>query len=307
MVLENRTIDWYELRAFAAVVRHGGVTAAAKALHASKSTVSLQISRLEMRLGTRLLERSSRRVALTREGEQVLPRVLSLLAEADDLLEEGARVRSTPRGTVRIAVTPALGAAVLERLLPVLRERHPDIFLAVVSSYDLDDLRDPAFDFAIRVGQVRDESLVAKKVGSFVRILVCAPAHPAAQFTTPETLASTDLLTFSSDAGGVGWHLQAGAEQLHLDHPARLASQDFDLLLRLARQGLGIAAVPEFMAREGIAAGHLVRVLPGWQSAPIDVMLAYRPAVSRISRVSAVLQIAQGAVAGALSDGTDVT
>ncbi|MET4736682.1 DNA-binding transcriptional LysR family regulator [Bradyrhizobium japonicum] len=196
MVFDGRTIDFMELQVFAAVARHGGVTAAADALGISKSTVSLQITRLEDRLGTRLLVRSSRRVALTREGEQVLPRVQSLLAEAENLLEEASRASAAPRGIVRIAVSPPLGGAMLELLVPALRDRYPDVSLIVVPSYEMDDLQDPSFDFAIRVGRIQDDTLIANKIGEFSRILVCAPSYPLAGANSVELLRKEDLLAF---------------------------------------------------------------------------------------------------------------
>lgn len=305
MVQKIETIDFQEFQTFAAVVRHGGITAAGTALGISKSTVSLQISRLEQRLETRLFERNSRRVALTREGEQVLPRVLSLLAEAEHLLEEAKTATTKPRGIVRIAVTPPLGGAVMERLVPMVRDKFPDVSLVVASSYDLDDLKDPSFDFAIRVGRVRDDTLVADKVGCFFRILVCAPSHPAAQFKSLDMLRGTDILTYSSRTTDVDWRLERkrGAQVATLDYQAIVASQDFDLLLRLARLGLGVAAVPDFMARSDLANGNLMEVLPDWRSPSIDVMLAFRVGVSRVSRVAAVLQEARRAVAAVLSEG----
>ncbi|WP_299177412.1 LysR family transcriptional regulator [uncultured Brevundimonas sp.] len=175
MVQEKRTIDLQELQALASVVRHGGVTAAAHSLGVSKSTVSMQVTRLEARLGVRLIERNSRRVALTREGEQLLPRIQSILADADHLLDETLRARMSPRGTVRIAAPPALCGALLEPLVSAVAERYPEIALVIEPSYDMEDVQDPAFDFAVRVGQVNDDGLISKVIGSFARILVCSP------------------------------------------------------------------------------------------------------------------------------------
>lgn len=206
MVQVKRTIDFHELRALTSVVRHGGISAAAQALGLSKSTISMQITRLEARFGVRLVERTSRRVALTREGEQLLPRVQSILAEADHLFDEALGARTSPRGTVRIAVPPALGGALLEQLVPALAERYPDIALVVAPSYDMDDVQDPAFDFAVRVGQVSDEGLVATVIGSFARILVCSPDCPAAP-SGIAMLGEMPLLAFSGTSTHIDWRL----------------------------------------------------------------------------------------------------
>lgn len=123
MVEENQTIEFRELLAFSTVIRCGGITAAANNLDLSKSTVSLQVSRLEQRLGVKLLERNSRRVALTREGTRLLPRVVSLLEEVQLLIEESKQVAGVPGGSVRIAVTPALGGVVLKNSFQACAKR----------------------------------------------------------------------------------------------------------------------------------------------------------------------------------------
>ena len=299
MVQKSRTIDLDELQVFTSVAHHGGITAAADAMGVSKSTVSHSLTRLEERLGAKLFERSSRRVALTREGAQILPRVQSLLAEADNLLEDTTRTAATPRGTVRIAVPPALGSAVLTRLVPELQRRFPDIGLVVVPRYDLDDLQDPDFDFAIRAGRVHDETLVASRLGSFSRILVSASSHPAAKARSVEDLEEFPLLGFSGRSPRVEWNLQSVSRpdrHVIIERQACLAVQDFDMLMRLVRVGHGVAEIPKFMVREELAEGRLAHVLPDWSSLPVDVMLAYRVGASRVSRVAAVLEVARDAV-----------
>jgi DNA-binding transcriptional LysR family regulator len=264
----------------------------------------MQISRLETRFGTRLLERSSRPVALTREGADILPRVQSLLAEARHLLESASEAKATPRGPVRIAVTPALGSLVLERLVPVLAERYPDITLIVIPSYGFDDMQDPAFDFAIRIGKVADEALVAQKVGRFSRVLVCAPGHPAAQARSIRDLDDLPLLASSGQTNEVRWHLEkAGSPdtRIVIERDARVVVLDFEMLCRLARQSNGVAMIPEFMVSQDLAEKRLVRVLPEWQSPPLDVLLAYRVGMTQISRVARVIDLARTAIADVLS------
>lgn len=306
MVQENGTIDLYELQAFAHVIRHNGITAAAAAMGLSKSTVSMRITRLETRLGVALLKRSSRRIALTREGERLLPRIESLLAESAYLFEEATRTRTAPRGTVRMAVTPALGGAVLEHLLPALRASHPAISLVVVPTYELNDLQDPAFDFAIRVGRIHDEGLVARKLGTFSRVLVCAPSRQVTTISSIEMLRDLPLLAFSGRTTHIDWHLQKkdGSADVVLDLEAQFSVPDFDLLLRLARLGQGIVAVPDFMVGADLEHGRLVPVLPDWRLLPLDVMLAYRAGASSLGRVAAVLEMTQLAVMKVLGTAT---
>lgn len=302
MVQDSRTIDLHELRAFASVVRHGGITAAARMHGLSKSTISMQLTRLEARLGVRLIERTSRRIALTHEGEQLLPRIQSILAEADHLLDETLRARTSPRGTVRIAVPPALGGALLEHLVPALAERYPDVTLIVQPSYDMDDVQDPAFDFAVRVGQVSDDGLVASVIGSFARILVCSSTYNAVP-SDIAMLATTPLLAFSGTSTHIDWQLHkadGSGASVTLDHASKVAVRDFDALLRLVRADQGITMVPDFMVRDDLRSRRLLHVLPEWRSPPVDVLLAYRVGAARIRRVAAVLEEARRAVIGVL-------
>jgi DNA-binding transcriptional LysR family regulator len=299
-------LDFQELRAFDAVARNKGISAAAGVLGLSKSAVSMQITRLEERLGTRLVERNSRRVALTREGEQLLPRIQSILADADQLIDETMRMRGSPRGAVRIAVPPALGAAMLERLIPSLAVRHPGISLVVAPSYDIENVQDPAIDLAVRVGRIADEGLVGEALGSFRRILVCSP-DLGIRPTNVAMLAEAPLLAFSGKSTRVDWRLRrdgAADTDVELDCEAKVSVRDFDLLLRLVRAGQGITMVPEFMVREDLARGRLRQVLPKWGSPPVEVLLAYRVGASRITRIAAVLQDVRRVVGGVLRAGT---
>lgn len=305
MVHLERTMNFDDLRVFVIVAQHGGITSGANALNVAKSNVSQSVTRLEKELGVRLFERSSRRVALTREGLQLLPRVKSLLAEAENLREEASKTKSLPRGTVRIAVPPALGCAVLERLIPQLHVRYPDIALVVASNYMMDDLQNPAFDFAIRVGDIHDKALVASKAGSFSRILVSSPQHAGFHVQSVDSLSELPLLAFSQREPRVNWTLCATSEpgrRVIVDQQAYCAVHDFEVLMRLARAGHGIAEVPEFMARKEIRQGRLQRVLPDWQSPAVDVMFAYRAGVSRISRIAAVLEVARDVTTQLLGD-----
>lgn len=302
MSQENGTINFQELRAFASVARHLGVTPAAQALRLPKSTVSLQLTRLEERLGLRLFQRNSRKVALTREGEQLLPRVQSILAEAEQLFDETARAKASPSGTVRIAVPPALGELVLDQLVPAVTERYPGISLVIQPSYDIDDVQDPSFDFAIRAGQVGDEGLVADVIGKFSRVLVASP-NLAPIPTQIQDLSHVPLFAFSGTSTHIGWVLcdPSGVERgVTLDLQARASIRDFGALIRLVRSGHGITMVPEFMVRDELAAGRLVHVLPSWRPLPVDVLLAYRVGAARISRVAAVLEEARCAVRSVL-------
>ncbi|MBL4805726.1 MAG: LysR family transcriptional regulator [Rhodobacteraceae bacterium] len=286
------------------VIYHGGITAAADKLGLSKSTVSLQISRLEKRLGVRLLERSSRRVALTREGARLLPRVRSLLEEVRLLVDDSTDAAAIPGGTVRIAVTPALGGVVLEQLIPQMRRNHPNLRLIIEPTYSFEDLQDPSFDFAIRVGRVKDENLVANHLGTFRRILVSAPGLvPQDEQSDLAAISRFPCLVFSGRSSRANWHFErVGMPDKHqtIAIESHISIKSFASLIDMAGQGLGVAYVPEFLAKREISDGKLVHCWPDWQSPAVDVLLAYRVGASKIARVEAALGEAREVVSALL-------
>lgn len=304
MVRKNRTINLNDLTAFSEVARAGGISAAGEALGVSKSTVSTQITRLEGKLGVRLLTRSSRRVALTREGQRVLPRVLSLLVEVDHLIEDIADQSSKPRGSVRIATTPAFGSFALNSLFPAVSKAYPDIRLIVSPTYSFNDLQDPTFDFAIRIGRIKDEHLVSRKVGQFRRLLVASPdyaeTHPA---TSPDDLRDQKCLMFSDRIVDHEWRVcrkDNNETQMLVPIEAAIAVRDFDPLREFARNGQGVAFLPEFLVQDDFNSGSLVDYLPDWQSLPTDVLLAYRFGATNITRVKAIVELTADILAHAL-------
>ena len=295
MVSDLRTLDFAQITSFVAVVRGGGVTAAARELGLAKSAVSKHVSRLEAVLAVKLLERSSRRVTLTREGEHLLSRLESLLAEGERLLEQAREQHGRPEGMVRIAATPDFGALVAERFFPLVVERHPGLQLVMEPAYAFADLRDPAFDLAFRVGDVHDDLLVAHELGVFHRVLVASPGYLRARpVKTLDDLARSDCLAFSGRSTQGEWTLVARKDGVAIDVAVRgkLAARSFRALLGLAERGAGVALVPDFMVGDAIAEGRLQRCLPQCSSPATPVFLTYRVGSNKIRRIRTVLELA---------------
>lgn len=245
-------------------------------------------------MAVKLLERSSRRVVLTKEGKALIPRVKSLLAKAEHLLEAAQSTKTLPRGDVRMAITPAFGEFILPHLAPRLLAEYPDIRLIVEPTYDLADLQNPNYDFAIRVGQVMDENLVARKIAGFRRILVASPEFAAQyQVNSPQDLANSPCLVFNGNAAQSQWKFENATDKITVEIDARLAAKSFSMLSALAEQGFGYAYVTDFWVAEALKTGKLVRCLPDFHSETSDILLAYRFGAQKISRVSATLDVAQ--------------
>ncbi|MEM6513974.1 MAG: LysR family transcriptional regulator [Pseudomonadota bacterium] len=293
-------MNFQELRVFCAVARAGGITSAADNLGIAKSAVSKQLSRLESRLNVKLVARSSRRVSLTREGERLLPRIESILAEGARLVEDAHEDTFRTAGTVRIAATPDFGGLVAHRFLPALVDQFPDLAVTMRLDYGFEDLQDPGIDLAIRIGRVSDERLVAHRLGEFRRIVAASPIYlQRNNLQHPHDLASVNCLVFSGNSVSSDWTFEnqrkeGASEQVSIE--GNIAVRGFAALARLAESGVGVCCVPDFVIHDAIADGRLVHCLPDWATKPTQVYLAYRFGADRIARVKAVIDAAKESI-----------
>lgn len=297
MVRKLRTMTFMELIIFQEVVRCGGITAASIKLDIAKSAVSTQLSRLESRLGVKLLERSSRRMTMTVEGQQLLPKVESLIAEGELLLQYAETKSKEPSGQVRIALTLDFGQLVVANFFPQVTKLYPKITLGCKFSYQFEDMQDTAFDLGVRIGKVNDENLVAHKLGEIRRVLVAGKKyiqqHPV---FVPEDLKKLNCMIFSSSNTSRTWSLiscEDGVTEASLDVSGDVAVQSFSTLVELCMSNQGVAYVPYFLVKEHIASGKLKHILPLWQSKTSNVYLVYRFGADKIHRIKAVIDCAK--------------
>lgn len=302
MVSRQETIQTHLLRVFVEVARRRGVTAAADALGQPKSAVSKALSALERKVGARLVERSTRRVALTPTGAVLQLRAESILAEIDRLADAVREQSEDLRGAVRMTAPPELGALLAERFFPPLLAAHPGLEVSLDLGYAFDDLLDPRFDLAFRLGSVHDDRLVAKPIGGFRRIVVASPSYaPGRRVRTPRDLAQCNALGFSATEFKAVWTLESGRAERGARGPrseevtvrGNFAARGFTALLHAARAGLGVARVPAFAAGEALREGTLIRILPGWAAPTTGVFLVHRFGQERVRRVKTVVDTAQ--------------
>jgi len=294
MVHDIRTLGLPALLSFHAVARHGGISAAAQQLGLAKSGVSRHVAQLEEHFGVRLLERGARSVRLTPVGARLDERIRSILAEIDLLGDIVSEERGGISGQVTIAATPEFGGLLATGLFPELRRRHPDLALVMRPAYAFEDMQDPGTDLAFRVGSFRDDLLVARDMGSFRRWLVAAPdlaaRHPLERV---EELASAPCLTFRGDRPLATWNFETPSGEVPVEVRGPIAVRSFAILMDLACAGEGFCFLPDFMVREALAAGRLVRVLPGVTSAAVPIFLTFRPGARRIARVAAIIEASE--------------
>lgn len=298
MVAEFRTLGLPALLSFHTVARLGGISAAATHLGMAKSGISRHVAQLEDHLGVRLLERGARSVRLTPVGQRLEDRIRSILAEVELLSDIASEERAGTSGQVTIAATPEFGALVATRLFPEIRRLHPDLTLVMRADYGFEDMQDPGTDLAIRVGSFEDDRLVARRLGSFSRVLVAAPdVAKELSLGKPCDLGDYPCLTFRGDRPGATWRFVSGegetADEVAVDVSGPIAVRSFAILQQLALSGQGFAFLPAFMVEADIRAGRLVRCLPDWRSPGASVYLAFRPGVRRIARIAAVLDAAE--------------
>ncbi len=270
-----------DMRLFAAVADHGGITAAARVLGLSKSVVSRDLAALEKQLGTRLLHRTTRRVALTETGTLLATYARRAVEEMENAAAAIEATRDVPRGELRITAPFAFVRFVLAPRLVELRVRYPEIRLSIDPSVRVVDLVEEGLDLAIRTGELPASSLVARRLASVPAILVAAPSYIERRSAprTPRDLARHDLLDLNRDLGASTWTLTgAGRRPQAVPVSPILAMHEPGLLLDIAETGVGIAPLPEIYARAALATGSLVRVLSGYQRGvtPIHAMYPSR-------------------------------
>jgi DNA-binding transcriptional LysR family regulator len=252
-----------EMKMFQAVADAGGFTAAATELGVSQSMVSRAVLRLEQRLGTSLLHRSTRRISLTDEGAiflQACRQVLEDIGEA----ERSVTLDKQPTGTLRVSAAVVWGLDPLVPLLPEFTTRHPKIGVHLSLTDRYVDLIEEKIDVAIRLGRLADSSLIARKIGEMRRVIVASPAYIAANGRpkTPADLLNHDCLLWDEEHDYLNrWPFEVNGAMRHVKVGGRIVSNNAQALYRLAIMGAGIFRMVEYRARPLIRGGELVSLL----------------------------------------------
>jgi DNA-binding transcriptional LysR family regulator len=262
--------DLNDLYYFAMVVDHGGFAAAERALGIPKSRLSRRIAQLETDLGVRLLQRSTRRFAVTDVGNSVYRHAQTMLAEAQAAREVVDRLSAEPRGVVRVSVPVGLAQTQLPKILPEFLARYPQVRLQLHVSNRRVDLINEGFDVALRVRTRLDDdgSLVMRSFGQIQELLVASPKYldRMGRPRDPDDLAQHVSLSISEDDARQRWELHGpNGEVRRVELHPRVSGFDFPMLRSLAEQGVGITLLPETMCSEQVRNGTLEVVLPDWR------------------------------------------
>ncbi|EPO4112454.1 MULTISPECIES: LysR family transcriptional regulator [Enterobacter] len=271
------------MRAFARVVEAGSFTKAAQTLHMSKTTVTQLIQQLEARLRVRLLHRTTRKLSVTPDGAVYYERVIRLLADMEDAENSLSSAAITPRGRLRVDVPSPLARLILVPALPAFHARYPDIQFDMGVSDRVVDLIGDNVDCVLRGGEITDQSLIARHVGDLQIGVYAAPSYleRLGPPSHPRELENTDhrrVGFLSSRTGKIDpLVLRSESERIEITGSYVLAVDDGNAYLEAGLAGLGVIALPVYMAAAHQARGALIPLFEHWRIAPMPLYLAFPP------------------------------
>jgi DNA-binding transcriptional LysR family regulator len=259
--------DLEGLAIFARVAEQRSFARAAAELHLSKATVSKAVSRIETRLGTRLFNRTSRRLALTEAGQNLSLRAAAMLAEGEAAESEALSQSTAPRGLVRLAAPMSFGVLHIAPLLPDFFRACPEVSIDLQLSDALVDIIGGGFDAAIRIGTLPDSSLLARRFCNVPLYLLASPAYLKAKGRPrhPSQLAEHVGIGYSYQLTRDIWRFRKDTGEVATGRPpGPLRVNNGEAMLPSLIAGLGLGVLPEFIARDALAAKQLEVVLPDW-------------------------------------------
>lgn len=279
---------------FVRVAELGNFSRAAEALGLPKASVSTAVTHLENELGTRLLERSTRRVSLTPDGREYLQQCQRLLAEIDELHGRFQRDPSQLSGSVRVDMPARMASTLVLPKLPEFLEQHPGIHVAIGSADRQVDLVSEGFDCVVRVGDLRDSSLVARKICDAPTVNCASPAY-LQRYGLPTELEDLDrhcLIGYSTQlsAGFEGFEYEHNNQVRHRPMRTAVTVNGTESYLAACLAGLGIIQVPVLSLQNMIDAGQLQVVLREFQAPPMPVNVVYPSRKNTAQRVQVFMQ-----------------
>ncbi len=278
--------DLNDLAFFASVVEHGGFAAAGRALNIPKSRLSRRIALLEDELGVRLLQRSTRRFAVTEVGQQLLTHARAMLGEARAAEDVVATQRSEPRGLVRLTCPVDLAQNVLAQCLPEFLDTYPRVRVQMLVSNRRYDLVNEGIDIALRVRPEpeMDPELVTRPMARTRRLIVATPAYLEAHGRPqhPRDLSSHDVLSFFEQDTAQMWMFypidslrDEPQTAVRVDLTPRVMCSEFEVLRQAALAGQGIASLPDVVSGPLVHEGRLELLLPQWRLSESVMHLVY--------------------------------
>lgn len=272
-------MDRFEaMRIFCKVVELGSFAGAADRLNLSTSAVSRQVAQLEALLGAQLLQRTTRKLSLTENGQAYFERCLQLLADLEETEELIGSNTLHPRGTLRLSAPISFGASHLAPALAAFARQHPDMKFDVVLADRAVDLVEEGLDLAIRVGALGSQNLVARRIGVTPGLVCASPDYLARHGMpqTPQDLLQHNCLSYAYSSENNVWRFERpGAEAVRVKISGNIQANNGIVLGEFAAAGLGITRAPDFILGPFVASGRLQPILSDWPAPPLPIHAVY--------------------------------
>jgi len=281
--------DASELAFFCALVRLGSMVAVARELNLTPPSVSRRLAQMEERLGVRLLNRTTRRLSLTSEGDVYFKHAQRILGEIEELERIISSSRAAPRGQLRVNAPLGFGRSYIGPAIAQFNRQYPDVEIQLHLTDRPVALPDDATDISIRFGEIPDSRLIAKKIAANRRLLCASPAylrsagHPA----HPQELSRHECIVLRQNESAYGsWKLTRGKQTETVKVRGKLSTNDGEVALNWALEGHGILMRAEWDVAKYLRSGRLERVLPDYETPPADIYAVYMERLNLSAKVA---------------------
>ena len=282
-----------ELVVFQCVVKHANYAKAADELSLSPSGISRVVARLEERLGTRLVQRTTRKFSLTEAGAAFHLRASQILQDLGEAEAELQRASMRPRGTLKVSASLVFGHVHLAPLLNQLLAEFPELSLELQLTNRFVDLIDEGMDLAIRIGALPDSRLIARRLCANHRVLIAAPSYleRRGEPKTPEELADHDCVIFTGFSKPREWKLIGPGGPTSVNVSGHITTNSIEALTSAAERGLGITVGATLYVSDALLAGDVVRVLPEYEFEETAIFAVYPSARQLSTKVRAAVDL----------------
>lgn len=286
-----------ELAFFTQLVRVGSLAATARELNLTPPAVSKRLAQLEQRLGVRLLNRTTRSISLTAEGEIYLVNARRILEEIEEMERQVSSSRAEPKGLLRVNAPLGFGRTHVAPAIASFARRYPEVEVQLHLSDRPINLPDDAIDVAIRFGELPDSRLIARRIAANRRRLCATPAYLAAFGTpqAPKDLAQHDCIVLRQNDAAFGlWRFSRGKQSETVKVAGRLSTNDGEVALNWALDDQGILMRAEWNLHQHLLSGRLVEVLADWETPPADIYAVYLERLNLSAKVAFFVEHLRG-------------
>lgn len=269
--------DLNDMMLFMAVIDAGSFTLAAERLNIPKANLSRKVSRLEQQIGITLLERTTRSHHITEAGKSYLAHCRRIYQEVELAEASVAKILNNIEGQLRIGASVGMGHEILKPILGQFMHQYPEINIQLNLTNRRIDLIEEGFDLVIRIGTLEDSRLIARRLGRISRKAYVSQDYirQHGHISSINQFSECDLLLMSKVHNGGRFLMESDEEQHDIQVTPKLLVDDFVILKQMAKEGLGVAIIPDYMCQEETASGELVNVLPSWSMPLVDVFALY--------------------------------